>query len=99
MEPFNVPRAILYGMNHLGMNNYTQVWKRVGIHSSTLSSYMSGKNIPSLYILECFASFFGVKLSEFIAWGELDLSVEKLKEEILEWRRPVVQKQSGRKYQ
>lgn len=82
---FHTGIAILHGMNQLGLHYYTTVWREVGISDGTLSSLISGKQQPSLGMLNRLARFFEVPLSTFILWGEQDLNIDQLKED-LKWR-------------
>lgn len=84
---FNIHMAILTGMKLTGMKQYKEVWMKVGIGSSSLSSIIYGKVTPRLFTVQCLATLFKVPLSEFISWGEQDLDLDQLKGEVLGWRR------------
>ena len=84
---FNIHMAILVGMKRMGMCHYKQVWTKLGIDSSSMSNIIHGKVTPLLFTVQCFATLFEVSLSGFIAWGEQDLDMEKLKGEVLAWQR------------
>lgn len=84
---FNVGIAILFGMKQCQMDQYSQVVSKLGVASSTVSCWVNGTQVPTLYMLTCLATLFKVKLSTFILWGESNLDVELLKEEVLRWQR------------
>lgn len=82
---FNPSIAILYGMNTCSIRNYSEVWREVSIHSGTMSDLISGRMQPSLALMNRLAKYFKVPLSTFILWGEQDLNIDQLKED-LKWR-------------
>jgi len=67
----------------------------MNLKSGTLSGLVFGKQGASLHMVNRFAEYFNVPLSTFILWGESDVDLYELEQEVIKWQRSADRKQNG----
>lgn len=65
----NVGKSIKVGLA-LSDCKQKELAEFIGASNVSMSNWVNGKSMPGIKTLKCIAAFFGVPLSEFIAWGE-----------------------------